>query len=82
MTLPGHVDIFPPTRTEDGLTQLSLNFVIPKGKVASLMGVLNFLQSRYNRVEISLNLAEGQLTEQEYEDKIKEAFRQMGIDID
>ncbi len=72
---------FPPAHTVKGLTQLSFNFVVPKGKVSNLMGVLNFLQSRYNRVEISLNLADGQLTEQEYEDKIKEAFRQMGIDI-
>ncbi len=70
---------FPPPHTV--LTQLSFNFVVPKGKVSNLMGVLNFLQSRYNRVEISLNLAEGQLSEQEYEDKIKEAFRQMGVDI-
>ena len=78
---PGPIDIFPPIKTVDGLTQLSFNFVIPKGKVASLMGVLNFLQSRYNRIEISLSLAEGQLTEQEYEDKIKEAFRQMGVEL-
>ena len=82
VTPPGNIAGFPPIQTVDGLTQLSFNFVIPKGKVASLMGVLNYLQSKYNRIEISLNLAEGQLTEQEYEDKIKEAFRQMGIDID
>jgi hypothetical protein len=74
--------LFPPTVTTAGRTQLSFNFVIPKGKVASLMGVLNYLQSKYNRVEIFLKLAEGQLTEQEYEDKIKEAFRQMGVDIE
>lgn len=62
--------------------QLHFNFVVPKGKVSSLMGVLNFLQSRYNRVEISLNLGDGQLSEQEFEDKVKEAFRQMGIEIE
>jgi hypothetical protein len=63
-------------------TLLNFNFVVPKGKVSSLMGVLNFLQNRYNRIEISLHVADGQLSEQEYEDKIKEAFRQMGIDIE
>jgi hypothetical protein len=72
---------YPPTVTTAGRTQLSFNFVIPKGKVASLMGLLNYLQSKYNHVEIFLKLADGQLTEQEYEDKIKEAFRQMGVDI-
>ncbi|MFC2064157.1 ATP-binding protein [Chloroflexota bacterium] len=69
------------TTTEGKYQQLKLNFVVPKGKVASLMGVLNYLQSKYDRVELSLNVGEGQLTEQEYEDKVKEAFRQMGIDI-
>jgi hypothetical protein len=62
--------------------QLHFNFVVPKGKVSSLMGVLNYLQSRFNKLEIAVNVGEGQLTEQEYEDKVKEAFRQMGIDID
>ncbi|MCZ7547634.1 MAG: hypothetical protein M5U11_00550 [Anaerolineales bacterium] len=62
--------------------QLHFNFVVPKGKVSSLMGVFNFLQSRYNHVEISLNLGDGHLSEQEFEDKVKEAFRQMGIEID
>lgn len=61
--------------------QLRFDFIVPKGKVSNLMGVLNFLQSRYNRLELSVNVSGGQLTEYEYEDKIKEAFRQMGIDI-
>ena len=49
--------------------------------MSNLMGVLNFLQSRFGRIQMSLRVDEGQLSEQEYEDKIKEAFRQMGIDI-
>jgi hypothetical protein len=61
--------------------QLNFNFTVPKGKVANLMGVLNYLQSKYERMDVSLHLDRGQMTEQEYEDKVKEAFRQMGIDI-
>lgn len=61
--------------------QLSFTFVVPKGKISNLMGVLNFLQTRYNRIELSLRLSDGQLSEQEFEDKVKEAFRQLGIDI-
>jgi len=61
--------------------QLHFNFVVPKGKVSSLMGVLNYLQSKYERMEVSLNVEQGQMTEQEYEDKVKEAFRQMGIEL-
>lgn len=71
-----------PVQPPSGFTQLSLNFELPKGKVSSLMGVLNFLQSRYNSMKVTLELSDGILTEQEYEDKIKEAFRQMGIEIE
>ncbi len=74
------VTVLPPVAGK--YQQLHFNFIVPKGKVSSLMGVLNYLQSRYNRLELSVNVGEGQLTEQEYEDKVKEAFRQMGIDID
>ena len=70
------------TLPDKGLKQLSFNFTVPKGKVANLMGVLNYLQSKYEHMDISLHLDRGQMTEQEYEDKVKEAFRQMGIDID
>lgn len=71
----------PSNSSAKGLKQLSFNFTVPKGKVASLMGVLNYLQSKYDHMDISLHLDGGQMTEQEYEDKVKEAFRQMGIDI-
>jgi hypothetical protein len=78
---------FQPTATVAPVTtgqykQLDFNFTVPKGKVSSLMGVLNYLQSKYEHMNISLHLDRGQMTEQEYEDKVKEAFRQMGIDID
>lgn len=54
---------------------------MPKGKVASLMSVMNFLQYKFNRLEITLQAEEGNLTEQEYEDKIREAFRQLGVEV-
>ena len=62
-------------------TRLRLRLIVPKGKVANLMGVMNLLQSRFNRMEVTLDVEQGQLSEQEYEDKIKEAFRQMGADV-
>lgn len=73
----------PPTSspTLKGFKQLSFNFTVPKGKVSNLMGVLNYLQSKYERMDVNLNLQNGELSEQEFEDKVKEAFRQMGVDI-
>jgi hypothetical protein len=45
------------------------------------MGVLNYLQSKYERMEVRLSVEQGDMTEQEFEDKVKEAFRQMGIEL-
>ncbi|MCL4543926.1 MAG: DUF499 domain-containing protein [Chloroflexi bacterium] len=58
---------------------LTLTFTVPRGKVSGLMGVMNLLQQRFNRMEITIAVADGQMSEQDYEDKIREAFRQIGI---
>lgn len=65
-----------------GHTSLTLKLSVPKGKVSSLMGVMNLLQSRFQRMVITLHVEEGQLSEQEYEDKVMETFRQMGVDVE
>lgn len=64
-----------------GRTSLRLRFIVPKGRVSSLMGIMNLLQIRFNRMEVTLSVEDGQLSEQDYEDKIKEAFRQMGVEV-
>ncbi|GEM_PF-2487117 len=58
---------------------LSLTFSVPKGKVSGLMGVMNLLQQRFNRMDITIAVADGHLSDQDYEDKVREAFRQLGI---
>ncbi|MDQ5822785.1 MAG: DEAD/DEAH box helicase family protein [Chloroflexota bacterium] len=61
---------------------LTLRLTVPKGKVASLMGVMNLLQSRFSTMQVTLHVEGGQLSEQEYEDKVMETFRQMGVDVE
>ncbi len=61
---------------------LTLRLTVPKGKVASLMGVMNLLQSRFSSMQVTLHVEGGQLSEQEYEDKVMETFRQMGVDVE
>ena len=41
---------------------------------------MNLLQSNYDNLQIELMATEGQMSNQDYEDKIKEAFVQLGID--
>jgi len=43
--------------------------------------VLNFLQTKYAHMEITLRLRDGALSDQELEEKVMEAFRQMGITL-
>jgi hypothetical protein len=64
------------------LDKIQLRFQVPKGKIANIMGVMNLLQSKFETLEIELIANEGAISEQDYEDKIKEAFRQLGIELD
>ena len=67
-----------PEPPPDGRNSVHLKFTIPKGKVAGLMGVMNLLQSNFDSLQIELLATEGQMSDQDYEDKIKEAFVQLG----
>jgi len=62
--------------------KVHLKFQVPKGKVSQIMGVMNLLQSKFGSLQIEITATEGQISEQDYEDKIKESFRQLGIEID
>ena len=61
---------------------VQLRFQLPKGKVAGIMGVMNLLQSKFDMLEIELVATDGEISEQDFEDKIKESFRQLGIEVD
>jgi hypothetical protein len=61
--------------------QVRLRFTVPRGKVSGLMGVMNLLQHKFDRLDIVLSAEHGEISEQEYEDKIQEAFRQLGIEV-
>ena len=73
--------VVPPPPPE-GRNEVSLKFTIPKGQVSGIMGVMNLLQSNFNNLQIELRATDGKMSEQDYEDKIKEAFDQLGIDLE
>ncbi|MDY6865124.1 MAG: DUF499 domain-containing protein [Halobacteriota archaeon] len=68
-----------PLKTRD---RIRLKFRVPKGKVANIMGVMNLLQNKFETLELELTADNGEISEQDYEDKIKEAFRQLEIELD
>jgi len=71
----------PPAILPKGMETVHLKFRIPKGKVAGIMGVMNLLQSKFENLEIELTARDGAMSEQDYEDKIEETFRQLGINV-
>jgi len=62
--------------------KVHLKFKIPRGKVSDIMRVINFLQNKFQNLEIELIATDGQISDQDYEDKVKETFRQLGIDVE
>jgi hypothetical protein len=64
------------------MNKVQLRFSVPKGKIASIMGVMNLLQNKFETLEIELTAKEGTISEQDYEDKVKETFRQLGIKLE
>ncbi len=72
----------PPEVTEKVMTELTLKFGIPRGKVSQIMGVLNFLQNKYHSLDMEITAREGSMSEKEYSEKVKEALRQLGIHIE
>ncbi|GAW90952.1 ATP-binding protein [Calderihabitans maritimus] len=59
-----------------------LEFYVPKGKMSQLMGTFGYLQTKFDKIKITIFAEDGAISEQEYEDRIKETFRQLGIDLE
>ena len=62
--------------------QIRLKFTLPKGKVSGIMGVVNLLQANFSRLTIEISAEDGKISEQDYEDKVKETFRQLSLDFE
>jgi hypothetical protein len=66
---------------KDTLETVHLKFRIPKGKVSGVMGMMNLLHSKFESLEIEINAARGEMSKQDYEDKIEETLRQLEIEF-
>lgn len=66
----------------EGKNELSLRFRVPRGKVSQIMGMMNFLQSKFQSLDVELTARDGSLSEEEYASKIKEALRQLGVSLE
>ena len=63
----------------NGLKKVSLKFTVPQGEVSGLLGMMKLLQSNFDTLQIQLLATDGEMSEQDYEDKIGETLMQLGI---
>jgi len=64
------------------LGHVTLEFEVPRGKVSQLMGMMSFLQSKFQGLHITVKAFEGSISEEDYTNKIKETLKQLGIDFE
>lgn len=58
---------------------VQLRLQIPKGKVSDVMKMVNLLDSKFNTLNIEVTATDGEISEHDYENKIEETLRQLGI---
>ncbi len=61
---------------------LTLKFDIPRGKVSQIMGMMHFLQTKFAKLVVTIDASEGLITESDYESRIKETLRQLGVHLE
>lgn len=58
---------------------LELRFTLPKGKVNDVAKIMHTLQLNFENIEIQLSAADGEMSQSDYENRVIEAFNQLGI---
>ncbi|MBA7589032.1 hypothetical protein ES708_31105 [subsurface metagenome] len=71
-----------PTPGQHAREMVHLKFKIPKGRIYDILRTMNLLQSKFNTLEIELTAKDGSISEQAYENTVKETFRQLDIDVE
>jgi hypothetical protein len=61
--------------------ELALAFKVPRGKISEIMRVMNYLQTRFQSLEINIKATDGHISEDDYANKILEALSQLGVDL-
>lgn len=75
----------PPSPVQmDLFSTMKLEVRIPSGKFSNFIGTMKFIDTKFKNitVKISIEAFDGNLSKADYEDKIKEAFRQSGMVVE
>jgi len=65
-------------------SKISLKLKVPVGQFSTIARIVNYLKNKFNQctIEITIHAGNGEIPETEYEDKVKEALIQSGIEIE
>jgi hypothetical protein len=72
----------PPETTPGTMNEVSFGFDVPRHKISQVMGIMNYLESKFQTLHMTITAKEGTLSEDEYSNKIREALRQLGVDLE
>ncbi|MCD6257887.1 ATP-binding protein [Candidatus Aerophobetes bacterium] len=65
-------------------SKIGLKLKVPVGQVSTIARIVNYLKNKFNQctIEIAIHTSNGEIQITEYEDKVKEALTQGGIEIE
>ncbi len=69
---------------EEKYNKIRIKLDVPIGKLSDTVKIINFLKSKFNQIDVKVEILveNGELSTNEYEDKIKEALNQATIKIE
>lgn len=67
---------------QETLQEIQLPVInVKKGKVSDLLGLLRYLQHKFGKIEVIIHAKEGAITKEEFELKLKETLKQLGVEL-
>lgn len=67
------------TSTTNEIPEIQIIIDVPRGQVSQIMGLMNFLQQKYQKLSLQIKATDGTMTDGELADHIKETLKQLGI---
>jgi hypothetical protein len=78
----GPTIVLPSPEGNELMRELSLRFKVPLGKVSQIMPMMNYIQTKFQTLEIDLKASNGSMSKEEYANKVKETLHQLGIKLE
>jgi len=75
------IEPLPPDVLSTERKELVLRFKVPRGRISEVMRAMNYLQTKFQSLEMEIKATEGHISEEDFTNKIKEALLQLGIDL-